>query len=209
MNPYEVLGIEANASPDDIDKAFRRLSLKYHPDHGGDPGQFKLLNEAYAILSDPERRKLFDETGDVSQRKGQRAAESIIAAMVAEAFAQDSRDPIRWMQERIDARRDDHQAMRDKLSEGKRRLTDRITKFQEANNKTANLEGRDFILAVLENGMRDLEREIESHLSQIETLTASLAILNGLRGADEQYNAGYSWSTAGGWDALEMRLRTG
>jgi curved DNA-binding protein CbpA len=202
MNPYEVLGIEANASPDDIDKAFRRLSLKYHPDHGGDPGQFKQLNEAYAVLSDPERRKLFDENGDVSQRKRQRAAESIIAAMVAEAFAQDTRDPIRWMQERIDARRVDHQEMRDKLKAGLVKLIARITAFREANKGTANPEGRDFVLENLTAGEIEMQRAIEKHETEVELITQALTLLNDLKGRSM---SGWTTNTKG-WGTTPRRI---
>jgi molecular chaperone DnaJ len=64
---YEVLGVERTAEPDEIKKAYRKLALKYHPDKN--PGdktaeeQFKELGEAYEILSDPEKRALYDQHG--------------------------------------------------------------------------------------------------------------------------------------------------
>ncbi len=63
---YEVLGVSKNASADDIKKAFRRLAHKYHPDKsGGDADKFKEINEAYQILSNPEKRKQYDKFGRV------------------------------------------------------------------------------------------------------------------------------------------------
>ena len=63
-NYYEILGINTNASQDEIKKAYRKLSLKYHPDRtGGDvelSEKFKELNEAYSILSDDSKRKEYD-----------------------------------------------------------------------------------------------------------------------------------------------------
>jgi DnaJ-class molecular chaperone len=58
---YDLLDLSPSASPDEIKKAFRKKSLKSHPDKGGDPEDYKKINGAYEILSDPEKRKLYDE----------------------------------------------------------------------------------------------------------------------------------------------------
>ena len=60
---YEVLGIDKNASPDEIKSAFRKLAIQYHPDRGGDEAKFKEINEAYEVLKDPEKRKRYDQFG--------------------------------------------------------------------------------------------------------------------------------------------------
>ena len=58
---YKVLGVERNASQDEIKKSFRKLARKYHPDmNKGDPNaeeRFKEINEANEVLSDPEKRQ--------------------------------------------------------------------------------------------------------------------------------------------------------
>lgn len=64
---YDILGINRNANEDTIKKAFRKLAKKYHPDsNAGNPQaeqMFKDVNEAYSILSDPEKKKLYDRFG--------------------------------------------------------------------------------------------------------------------------------------------------
>jgi len=61
MDYYKVLGVSKEANSDEIKKAFRKLSLKYHPDKPeGDTAKFQQINEAYTTLSDPEKKKQYD-----------------------------------------------------------------------------------------------------------------------------------------------------
>lgn len=61
---YEILGVEKSASEEEVKKAYRKLAHKYHPDKGGgDEAKFKELNEAYQVLSNPEKRKQYDTYG--------------------------------------------------------------------------------------------------------------------------------------------------
>lgn len=60
---YDVLGLDKGASTDEIKKAYRKLAREHHPDKGGDPEKFKKVQEAYEILSDPEKRSNFDQFG--------------------------------------------------------------------------------------------------------------------------------------------------
>ena len=62
---YQVLGVSRDASEHDIKKAFKKLAMKYHPDRGGDAEMFKKINEAYAVLSNPEKRAAYDRFGTV------------------------------------------------------------------------------------------------------------------------------------------------
>ena len=60
-NFYDVLGVQKNASDDEIKKAFRKLAVKYHPDSGGDEAKFKEISEAYETLSNPDKRREYDQ----------------------------------------------------------------------------------------------------------------------------------------------------
>jgi molecular chaperone DnaJ len=63
---YEVLGLDRNATDDDIRKAFRKLAFQYHPDRNNEPDateKFKEINEAYEVLSSPDKRSSYDHFG--------------------------------------------------------------------------------------------------------------------------------------------------
>jgi curved DNA-binding protein len=76
-NFYTILGVAKTASADDIKKAFRKLAVKYHPDKNpGDKAaeeKFKELNEAYEVLSDPDKRKKYDQFGENWNKIGEQA----------------------------------------------------------------------------------------------------------------------------------------
>lgn len=77
---YEILGVKKNASTEDIRKAFRKLARKYHPDvNPGDKAaeeKFKALSEANDVLSDPKKRKIYDQIGFYSDNIDPAAAEA-------------------------------------------------------------------------------------------------------------------------------------
>ncbi len=68
---YKILGVDKNASTDDIKKAFKKLAMTHHPDRqGGNEAKFKEINEAYQVLGDAEKRKKFDQFGSDFEQQG-------------------------------------------------------------------------------------------------------------------------------------------
>lgn len=63
MTLYNILEVSKDASPDEIKSAYRKLALRNHPDKGGDPEKFKEIQKAYSVLSDAEKRQMYDMTG--------------------------------------------------------------------------------------------------------------------------------------------------
>ena len=65
---YKILGVERTADADEIKKAYRKLAMKYHPDRNQGNKQsedkFKEINEAYEVLSDPQKRGRYDQLGE-------------------------------------------------------------------------------------------------------------------------------------------------
>ena len=69
---YKILGVEKNATKEDIKKAYKQLAKKYHPDLNKSPDsadKFKEINEAAAVLTDPQKRQQYDQFGDAEAFK--------------------------------------------------------------------------------------------------------------------------------------------
>src|SRR5215813_2565628 len=71
---YETFGVDRSATPEDIKTAFRKLAAQHHPDRNPDDpkaaGRFKEINAAYQVLSDPQRRAMYDRFGHRAEEPG-------------------------------------------------------------------------------------------------------------------------------------------
>ncbi len=70
---YKILGVSRSATDDELKKAYRKLALKYHPDKNKAPGaedKFKEIGEAYDVLSDPKKRRIYDQLGEEGLKGG-------------------------------------------------------------------------------------------------------------------------------------------
>lgn len=71
MSLYERLGVQKNATPEEIKKAYRNLAREHHPDKGGDPEKFKEIQEAHEVLTDTRRREMYNMTGTTNEQQQQ------------------------------------------------------------------------------------------------------------------------------------------
>ena len=67
---YDLLGVPKTATEQEIKKAYRKKALKEHPDKGGDPEKFKELTAAYEVISDREKREIYDRHGEEGLKGG-------------------------------------------------------------------------------------------------------------------------------------------
>lgn len=78
---YKDLGIAKGASSGEIKKAYRKLAVKHHPDKGGDPELFKTITEAFEVLSNDEKRELYDQGGKEAVEQGGMQSSDPFSAM--------------------------------------------------------------------------------------------------------------------------------
>lgn len=114
---YEVLGIRKNAGARAITKAYRKRAMETHPDRGGDPEEFRQVEQAYKVLRDPARRKWYDETGEVESVSIDReesavltvlssAMSAVLAELVKYCRPASSEDVLGHMRNTLEMRRD-------------------------------------------------------------------------------------------------------
>jgi len=102
MDHYSTLGVAKNATDKELKAAYKKASMKHHPDRGGDENKFKEINEAYSTLKDPQKRGMYDHqqngggqafnfnTGNMG---GGHPFEDIFGQMFGQGFAQQRRQP--------------------------------------------------------------------------------------------------------------------
>lgn len=78
-NYYKILGIKYPSNPDEIKQSYYKLAKLYHPDTNGDDDNsyetqeiFRLINEAYDVLSNPDMKAAYDDSRDPNRKKGSR-----------------------------------------------------------------------------------------------------------------------------------------
>lgn len=168
MNPYEELGVAPDATPEQINAAYRRKARAAHPDAGGNRDAFARLSRAVAILRDPQRRETYDRTGNAEdQPQGPMAAHVLAEAFSVAMQQHDPRhvDLIATVDTMLAGRLNEIKAERSKTLGKQRRNADAMTRLiRKADQPGSNILGN-----ILAQAADDLGREL-SRMDEIEAL---------------------------------------
>lgn len=107
MDHYETLGIDRQASADEIKKAYRRKAAEAHPDRGGSQDAMAEVNSAYAVLIDPRRRQKYDTTGEAAVKSIQEQAQESLAAAFAAVLGSDEPDLVEAVRAMLQLQREE------------------------------------------------------------------------------------------------------
>jgi curved DNA-binding protein CbpA len=157
---YGVLGVTPNASQDDIKRAGKQRRRETHPDVGGDPEAFIAVGRALAILSDPEARQRYDQTGDAEPRSAeneiQANAMSYLNGLVinlVESGAVDSP-----FGDAIGSMRSEAMSTRNMVLRKIDELNMRVRKIERNKDKFRRLKGENFLKRALEQRLSELRK---------------------------------------------------
>ncbi len=210
---YRVLGVRRNASAASIKKAYRKRSMATHPDRGGDAAEFQQVNLAWRILGDPDRRKRYDETGEVEDNPIPREVERLAGVLVPlffqtiEQLAASGRSPLHLdvfasMRASLRKTLDDIDKQREKVKESQRIIEGVGKKVQAPEGEvdffagavaqqvakhTEHLKHIDEQMQALYEGLKFLERckyDVDAKKAMAATVTG---------------NHGYAWTSTSGF----------
>lgn len=180
MNPYETLGVEPDATQDEIKHAHRRQVSKHHPDrNGGDSESTEKtieLNRAIAIIGDPESRKRYDETGDCGGIKDtNQQAESLLTEMFMRIVG--AMDNV----EHIDVIKSINININKSIDATKAHIStvnNKIKKLEKIKDRLSSKSGKQILMNQLIRQIKSLNNTVEGCNQYIETADLALEMLD-------------------------------
>ena len=133
-NLYETLGVNPDATPAELKVAYRALADRMHPDKGGDHEAFTEVTRAYRILKDPEKRKLYDETGMMEITPEEDRLRGVVFQAFMDALAKDAPNIVEGAKRFLAETKANIQKQRD---EGQRALDSLLARRDKVTTKSA------------------------------------------------------------------------
>jgi curved DNA-binding protein CbpA len=167
MTHYRTLGVEENATPEEIKAAFRRAAARAHPDrHGGDDKAMAAINVAYAVLSDPAKRKRYDAAGMVDGPTREEMAEKMLDQLFERAV--DTADDV------LAFALNKFQVFREDVAEKKRNNAARLDRLRKQVGKVKRKQGRNMVEAIIQRKIAAIELDL-LHIAEAEAVHAIAA----------------------------------
>lgn len=175
MTLYDTLGLQPDATADDIKKAYRRLAMQHHPDRRGDKADFQKVKEAYEVLSDPDRRAQYDKDGTVDIKSPLRQQAEHFLPSVAEAVFNACPDPDKF--DLVAAMKSEMAQARLLLVPEQMALNDMERKLKKALKRFKRKNGENFIAALLQERIDSIKRQADAKEHQFQLYGEVLNVL--------------------------------
>jgi len=154
---YADLGVDAGADPEEIKKAYRARAKETHQDKGGDPDEFQKVHTAYLVLSDPRRRRKYDDGGTIDVDPADDAGRimglcsNVFVRVLAEKDPES--DLIKECRQRLD-----NEIMQ--MQANRRQGESAIAKAEKAQKRLTRKKGPAFLEQILANSIRDMRAKL-------------------------------------------------
>lgn len=146
---YENLGVPKDATADQIKRAYRGKARETHPDRGGDADTFAAVADAYDVLRDPQRRLLYDATGQDRQRSIEDEVQQMLLTMFSAALS-------------ADVQTDIVAAMRHQINAGGKHLRSEAKRLSKLREKLEKRRSRIKTTAAVNLAHMVIDREVDS-----------------------------------------------
>ena len=131
MSHYETLGVQKDATPSDIKKAYRKKASRAHPDKGGSDADMARLNRALQVLEDPERRAKYDATGqDADGPPIEQRARAAMLSMIQQTIEQTDENVVEVISRAIANKKAEMQREQHKVQSRRERFAKRAGKIK-------------------------------------------------------------------------------
>lgn len=210
IDPYEILGVPRDATPEDIKKAHRAKAKATHPDAGGqeaDAEKFAMVSRAWLVLQDPERRAEYDRTGRFEQTHidpTRAMAMDMLGSMVMHAISMidvQFDNLVDQITDLLTARR---QEVLRVIQENERH----IKKFSDARDRTSAKGPETAVIDLLKGQIRQMQQANSQNSVQIAAidLAVTLAADFVYRQDERPKNDGPLWPTAAAWAQANRKM---
>jgi DnaJ-class molecular chaperone len=167
---YETLGVDKNAEPGEIRKAYKKKAQQNHPDReGGDVDEFKQIAHAYSVLIDPDRRSRYDETG-CDDNASAKAAEDVLMSCFSSAIDEDVEGDI------VEAIKHHMNRRLREFTSNKEKFERKLAKLEKNQGRVAS-KGKNLYELVISQKIAGINSSIQTESDKIALVTEALTLL--------------------------------
>lgn len=169
---YEVLGVDKGAKPEEVKKAYRRKAERAHPDKGGSDEEMAEVNQAYEVLSNPERRQLYDSTGADRARPFDEEVRNVVLGAFADGLNKDAPDCLAHARDLIEKQRRQIEAAR-------REAVNAQKKYAARREKISTKGDVNLFHLIIDRQLEQIAQSIGAMDREEEKFKAALELLKG------------------------------